>query len=122
MKQDLIPMQSEIMTNPFASLAPDTLRAALKSLNAVLTNCWPRLSTPAYQDELIKILVICFLNVHDEGKDDLADVKATLIKTAAVFLNASTPGTADKGGINPQEKVKSLITQEPLLADLFKQI
>ncbi|PSS02219.1 hypothetical protein BD289DRAFT_254770 [Coniella lustricola] len=117
--KDLIPMHSEIMTNPFAPLAPDTLRAALESLHAILTNCWPRLSTPAYQDELIKMLVVCFINIEEESKDDLVDIKKSIIKTAAIFMTASK--TADKGGDNLNAKVKPLIAQEPLLAALFKQ-
>lgn len=114
-------MHSEFMTNPFAPLAPDTLQSALCSLETVILNCWPRLSTPAYQDELIKTLTVCFLNIHDESdrpNQGLVQIKTSLAHTAALLSKATKKG-AGEGNIL-KEKVAPLIAQEPLLAELFK--
>lgn len=117
-------MHSEIMTNPFAALAPSTLLAAIKSLQATISNCWPRLSTPAYQSELIKALVVCFLTVQDD-QDKLGTqfpaVEAGLIKTAAMLSAvARTGGGEGEQGTSLQDKVAPLIAKEPLLQKLFK--
>ncbi|KAF3767499.1 hypothetical protein M406DRAFT_252813, partial [Cryphonectria parasitica EP155] len=121
--KDLIPMHSEVMTNPFAPLAPDMLLSALHSLESLISICWPRLSTPAYQDELVKALVVCFLNVHDEKSNDsdkdLVLIQTTLIRTAAMLSNAIKSGQEGDG---LKGKVAPLIAQEPLLADLFKDL
>jgi hypothetical protein len=115
-------MHSEILSNPFAALAPATLSAAIKSLQAVITNCWPRLTTPAYQDELVKALVVCYLTVHDE-RDQLGEhfaaLDAGLVKTASMLTAAARgPGGEDMQDLG--DKAALLISKEPLLAGLFK--
>lgn len=120
--QDLVPMLSEIMTNPFAALAPSTLSAAINCLRATITNCWPRLSTPSYQSEMIKMLAVCYLSVHDDkdklGTEQFAAIEAALVRTASML----TIATESCGGSEDQdlsEKVAPLIAKEPLLAKLF---
>ncbi|KAJ0113995.1 hypothetical protein J7T55_010239 [Diaporthe amygdali] len=120
--KDLIPMHTEVMTNPFAALAPSTLSAAIEGLQALIANCWPRLSTPAYQDELIKALVVCYLTVHDE-QDQLgtrfAAIDADLVKTASM-LTVATRGAGGEAVDDLGDKAAMLIAKEPLLAELFK--
>lgn len=115
-------MYSEIMTNPFAPLAPLTLLAAIQSLQATITNCWPRLSTPAYQNELIKSLIVCFLTVHDDSDKlgtQFATIEAELVNTAAM-LSAAMKSNGGEGGNTLQDKVIPLIAKEPLLEKLFR--
>lgn len=115
-------MHTEVMTNPFAALAPSTLSAAIEGLQALIANCWPRLSTPAYQDELIKALVVCYLTVHDE-QDQLgtrfAAIDADLVKTASM-LTVATRGAGGEAVHDLGDKAAMLIAKEPLLAELFK--
>ncbi|KAH6635214.1 hypothetical protein B0J18DRAFT_472244 [Chaetomium sp. MPI-SDFR-AT-0129] len=69
--KDLIPMLSAILTDPFGPSAPETLLAAVKALQAVLTNCWPRIPGSPWQDEIINALVLCWLHVlEQEGEED----------------------------------------------------
>lgn len=117
-------MHSEIMTNPFAALVPSSLLAAVKSLQATIANCWPRLSTPAYQSELIKALVICFLTIQDD-QDKLGTqfsaVEAELIKAAAMLSAVAKTDGGEREVENAlQDKVVPLIVKEPLLQKLFK--
>ncbi|KAL1869902.1 hypothetical protein Daus18300_005363 [Diaporthe australafricana] len=120
--KDLIPMHTEVMSNPFAALAPSTLTAAIEGLQAIIANCWPRLSTPAYQDELIKALVVCYLTVHDEREQlgtRFAAIDAELVKTASMLIVA-TRGSGGEGVQDLGDKAAVLIEKEPLLAGLFK--
>lgn len=115
-------MHSEVLSNPFAALAPATLSAAVAGLQAIIANCWPRLSTPAYQDELIKALVVCYLTVHDE-QDQLgaqfAGIDAELVKSAAM-LTVAARGAGGEGVQDLADKAAVLVAREPLLAGLFK--
>lgn len=115
-------MHTEVMSNPFAALAPSTLTAAIEGLQAIIANCWPRLSTPAYQDELIKALVVCYLTVHDEREQlgtRFAAIDAGLVKTASMLIVA-TRGAGGEGVQDLGDKAAMLIAKEPLLAGLFR--
>lgn len=115
-------MLSEVLSNPFAALAPATLSAAIAALQAIIANCWPRLSTPAYQDELIKALVVCYLTVQDE-QDQLGprfeDIDAELVKTASM-LTVAARGAGGEVVQDLADKVALLVSKEPLLGELFK--
>lgn len=115
--QDLIPMYSEIMTQPFAAVAPSTLLAAMKSLQATISSCWPRISQPPFQDELIKTLFVCWLLVHDD-KDKLGErfttIETELVKTATMLSVAVRSNSQ-----NLAEKVAFLVAKDPLLEGLF---
>lgn len=115
-------MLSEIITNPFATLAPSALFAAISCLQATITNCWPRLSTPAYQSELIKMLAVCYITVHDDkdklGTGQFVAIEAELIQTASM-LAAAAKSCGGLEGQDLNEKVAPLIAKEPLLARLF---
>lgn len=115
-------MHSEVLSNPFASLAPATLSAAIQGLQAIIANCWPRMSTPAYQDELIKALVVCYMTVHDE-RDQLgerfAELDAGLVNTASM-LTVAAKGAGDEVAEDLADKAALLVSKEPLLAGLFK--
>lgn len=115
-------MYSEITTNPFAALAPPTLSAAISCLQSTIANCWPRLTTPAYQSEIIKMLVMCYLTVHDDkdklGTKDFAAIEAALIQTASMLTIATKSCEGSESQVL-SEKVAPLITKEPLLANLF---
>lgn len=107
-------MHCEVFTDPFAAaLAPSLLEDALWSFSSVIASCWPRLAHPAYQDEIIKALVTCYLNVHDdpEAEGKLKKVKEILLIVGRMF---SVVGTTQL-----QEKVAPLKAKEPALEALF---
>lgn len=115
-------MHSEVLSNPFAALAPATLCAAIAGLQAIIANCWPRLSTPAYQDELIKALVVCYLTVQDEREQlgaRFTAIDAELVKTASM-LTVAARGAGGEELQDLADKAAALVSKEPLLAGLFK--
>lgn len=117
-------MYFENMTNPFAALAPSTLFAAIRCLHVTIKNCWPRLSTPAYQSEIIKMLAVCYLTVHDDkdklGTGQFAAIEAELVQTASMLtIAAKSCGSSENQDQDLSGKVAPLIAKEPLLAKLF---
>ncbi|KAK4238163.1 mitochondrial CCA tRNA nucleotidyltransferase [Achaetomium macrosporum] len=123
--KDLIPMLSSIMTDPFAPVAPATLFAAIKALQAVLADCWPRIPASPWQDEIINALVLCWLHLveHDRSSAKESE-KATysLIEqeliTSAKALSIVLK-TAEEGAIDLSAHVAPLVEKEPRLGGLF---
>lgn len=114
-------MLSEIMTEPLAYQAPDDLLKTVNSLQVIIRNCWPRIATtPAYQDEIIKALVTCYLNTHDD-KQGTDAVEVPLSLTASMLSRVVMSGGGE-GTTTLKDKVTPLIAKEPVLAELFKCI
>ena len=110
-------MYSTIMTDPFALSYPPLLLAATESLQSIISVCWPRISQSPTQDEIIKILVLCWLNIHEETTSKAPDnVQSALVKTASMLAAALKANKIDTA-----EKVAPLIAKEPRLEDLFKE-
>ncbi|KAK4151349.1 mitochondrial CCA tRNA nucleotidyltransferase [Chaetomidium leptoderma] len=121
--KDLIPMLSSIMTDPFAPVAPATLLSAIKALQAVLANCWPRIPASPWQDEIVNALVLCWLHVaehdHAAGDKTYALIEQELLtssKALAAVLKTAEGGVATT---NLSSHVAPLIAKEPRLAKLF---
>ncbi|KAI1089109.1 hypothetical protein F5B19DRAFT_485488 [Rostrohypoxylon terebratum] len=116
--KDFVPMVSEILADPFGTKHPPTLTSATQLLQAILRNCWPRI--PHYCNEIIKVLMLCWLNIEDEDSfsDDspvASDLKAGLTQTAdmlSAVMKASQVDLHDRVGV--------LIEKEPQLRNLFK--
>ncbi|KAK0735681.1 hypothetical protein B0T21DRAFT_190623 [Apiosordaria backusii] len=121
--KDLIPMISTILTDPFASAAPQTLLSAIKALQAILRNCWPRLPPGSvWQDEIINALVLCWLNLDEptntttdnSNSNSVGDIRKQLI-TSAQALSA----VAKTAGTDLSAQVAPLVTKTASLATLF---
>lgn len=115
--QDVIPMHCEVLTDPFAVAAPELLEVVAYSLCAVVSTCWPRLNQPPYQDELIKALVTCFLNVRDDPESD-GKLKQTEERLVILTQMLSALGKHPNGS-RLKDKVAPLIAKEPVLQTLF---
>ncbi|KAK4165148.1 hypothetical protein QBC43DRAFT_288034 [Cladorrhinum sp. PSN259] len=116
--KDIIPsLITTTLTDPFAPASPETLLSAIKTLQAVLTNCWPRV--PAYQDEILNALVLCWLNLPSDNP--LLEIEKELI-TSSRLLSAVL-NSADSSSSSPSPRlsqlVSPLIQKEPSLAMLF---
>lgn len=125
-QQDLIPMLSSITTDPFAPASPTTLLAAIKALQAVLANCWPRIPGSPWQDEIINDLVLCWLHLDEHNRPGDAEIYNTIEQElitsaralAAVLKTGSGPGNSE-GAIDLASHVAPLLAKEPRLARLF---
>jgi len=118
-------MLSSIMTDPFAPVAPATLLAAIKALQAVLANCWPRIPGSPWQDEIINALVLCWLHVaeHEHPATDKAYTQIeqellTSSKALAAVLKSAT-GDDKAQATSLSTHVAPLVAKDPRLAALF---
>lgn len=98
--------------------------AAVKAMQIVVRMCWPRMGQQCYQDEVVKMLILSWINLLDDTQldSDQPDIVAKIkleIRNLAKMLDVSMKAM---GGESLQEKVKVLVHQEPLLAKLFAGI
>ncbi|KAI1098162.1 hypothetical protein F4804DRAFT_136679 [Jackrogersella minutella] len=117
--KDFIPMACEIMTDPFGPKDLGGLASATILLQSILRNCWPRI--PHYCDEVIKILMLCWLNIEDEewSSDDMTSVNGLkgLLTESADMLSAIMKAAQ----LDFNERVGPLIKIEPQLSKLFRE-
>lgn len=111
-------MVSEIMTEPFGTNYPPALRASIRLLQAILSTCWPRI--PHYCNDIVKPLMICWLNVEEEdafpeGGPSAAELKGELVKTADMLAAVMRALNLDL-----RTRVSPLIQADPQLGTLFK--
>ncbi|KAI1261054.1 hypothetical protein F5Y18DRAFT_214193 [Xylariaceae sp. FL1019] len=116
--KDIMPLISELLCDPFGTKYPPTLLSATHLLQAVLQNCWPRMSY--YCNEVIKVTMVCYLNVMDEDSfpDDhpsKAELNHELSKSFQMLSAIMTASDEDIAS-----RVDPLIAKEPQLAILFK--
>ncbi|KAI0173324.1 hypothetical protein GGR52DRAFT_381226 [Hypoxylon sp. FL1284] len=116
--KEFIPMASDILTDPFGTKYPPALLSASKMLQAILRTCWPRMTH--YCNEIINMLMLCWLNIDDE--DSLppespiaSELKSELTKTADILSAVMKAAQFDLG-----ERVGPLIEREPQLSKLFR--
>jgi hypothetical protein len=121
--KDLVPMFYGVLTEPFAFSHAVALRAAVGALQVTVENCWPRLVEGVWQEEMVRMLVVCWVHsldlddVRQGGKlqdQDREDVRKELRKTALMLC-----AVAKTSGVDLAEKVATLITKEPAIAGLF---
>jgi len=111
--KDLIPMFSATMTDPFVMSYPPTLAATILALQETLSSCWPRISNTPWQEEILKILVVCWLNVREDQKES-SDIDAALVKTASVLF-----AVMEAGKVDVSARVGPLLAKEPGLRAMF---
>ncbi|KAH8879445.1 poly A polymerase C-terminal region-like protein [Thozetella sp. PMI_491] len=112
--KDLIPMVSSVMTDPFAASSSPTLLAAIAALQAILSNAWPRISDGPWKDEILKTLVITWLNVQEDPKPAEDRIAAELIKTTNMLSTITK--TAHSSLVS---HAAPLVSKDPTLAPLF---
>ncbi|KAK7955930.1 uncharacterized protein PG986_005152 [Apiospora aurea] len=124
--KDILPMISEIMTNPFGTKHTQSLLATIQLLQAILRCCWPRIS--GHQNEVIRILTVCWLAIADEdawtsdsSTPTKEDLEAQLAKAAAMLSSIirNNTGGQDQPDMKLDDLVSPLVKKEPLLAPLF---
>ena len=112
--QDLIPMLSEILNDPFAPSWPPALIAAVGTLQELLRNCWPRIG--GYMDDVIKMLTVCWLNL-EEMTDNTSQVNSArdeIIKTVKILSAAMKADNVDLS-----DRVAPVLKTEPGLQRLL---
>ncbi|KAI0134985.1 hypothetical protein F4814DRAFT_6008 [Daldinia grandis] len=118
--KDFIPMLSEVMTDPFGTKHPPALTSATDLLQTILRSCWPRI--PHYCNDIIKILMLCWLNIEDEesfppNSPVANELKSDLTQTANMLSAIMKVAQTDF-----KERVNPLIEKEPQLSKLFGEM
>lgn len=116
-------MYAAILTDPFAMQYKPAVAAVIDALQATLTTCWPRLAKTAWQEETLKMLMLCWLHVEEDDesgakakdKKETADLKARLLRAADTLL-----AILKAAGVDIGTTVGPLIAHEKRLAALFR--
>ncbi len=104
--------------DPFGTKYPPTLLSAVRLLQAILCSCWPRI--PHYCNDIIRALMICWLNIEEEDSwpdDGPGSVGMETELTRAADMLAAVVTAAN---IDMDERVSPLVKTEPRLRKLFK--
>ena len=86
--QHILPLLSEVFTNPFATAYPPLLLAALHVLRSVIIHCWPRIAH--HRIEIIKGLCFCWCKTLEDDKERASDISQvqTEVKNNVRLLTA----------------------------------
>jgi hypothetical protein len=127
--QDIIPILSTILTDPFTT--PSLLYSAIVGLSTLIQNAWPRISLPAHRRRILMALVICWGNISglaDEYRDGVVSkrvatsgkvvevpgsLREELIKVGRLFVKVVERDVDMKSELDP------IIDADPNLAKLL---
>ncbi|RYP66596.1 hypothetical protein DL769_006003 [Monosporascus sp. CRB-8-3] len=116
--KNLIPMVSEIMTDPFGTQHPPSLLSAIRLLQAIMSTCWPRI--PHYCNEIIKALMLCWLNIEEEDSFPVGDPSPARLKSELTKAADMLSAVMQAAKMDMDERVAPLVEKEPQLRELFK--
>lgn len=118
-------MHCEVIADPFATSAPDTLRWAIQSLRNIIRVCWIRIPPSQYLGQIISTLVKCFLRVSDDTldadqntKDQLQSIKADIVNTMSILWTVLNNEIKE----DLLARTAEWTNMEPELKDLFANI
>jgi hypothetical protein len=120
---DLVPLLSAVLQEPFALSHKPLLLAALKALQSVLLNAWPRLH--AHRGTIM--MGICLLwsrCLEEQKKADSEEVKHVLyqVQESVAMLDAAMQATESDGLAEAWEKEKQDVLQaSPEFEKLFEE-
>lgn len=111
--QDLVPLLSDVLCAPFGTAYPPLLLAAVKSLQAIILNGWPRMAI--YRGEILRGLAVCWCKIEEDGSEGLEIVTAA-IKDTVKLLSAAAGNALDviteyKSLVDSDERLSNLLTQ-----------
>ncbi|KJR87899.1 uncharacterized protein SPSK_07245 [Sporothrix schenckii 1099-18] len=122
--KDLMPMYAAVLTDPFAMRYKPAVAATLDALQTTLTMCWPRLVRTPWQEETLKMLMLCWLHVVEEedgqgtkvnDKKETAGLKVQLVRAANTLL-----AIFKAAGVDINAAVRPLVESENRLVPLFR--
>lgn len=119
--QNLLSILSSVMTDPFATAYPPALLSAAEALNATITTCWPRFLDSDHNEEIIRIVSLCWLNLHDDvvvacrpSEEHTSAISAKLMQSAKMLQSIW-----QQHNVLPPKALKEVLEQEPRLKVLF---
>jgi hypothetical protein len=118
--QCLLAMFSAAMTDPFAHMHSQTIKSSAVALEALVTNCWPRMLDVGNKQETIRTIVTCWLNCHDACKaGDLGEQDFSNITDQLRKLVVMVHTIWQSRGSSIIADLKPFLKREPSLAILL---
>lgn len=118
-EQYLLEIPIEVLVNTVTTDFPNCQLSAVRSLKAVMVNCWPRLVQQDHENRILGALAICWLALDDdgiEGRQSGSSQQLAAELTDAALLLSAIMSTA---GDSMQEKTSSMLALHPKLGPLF---
>jgi hypothetical protein len=116
--KDLIPLLSNILSDPLAATYPTLLSPAAGAMQAVIENAWPRI--PEWRGEILKGVCVCWVRMVEEGGDiamaELEEIKGALREVVDMLAEVLR---ADGKGEVWETEVEKLVDADERLAALF---
>jgi hypothetical protein len=114
MTQDIVPILSGKLTDPFAPSYPKLLLEAAKTTQSVIANCWPRMTESVHRIELIKAITVCWTLVDEEIANAELEAVREELRISSLMLVKSVEGKLDI-----EQELRPLIGASPRLRGLF---
>lgn len=125
--KDILPILTQVLTDPFGTSRPDGLEEGVKCLQSVVLNGWPRLGLRegGHAMEVVRMLVVCWRIVRDaqeerEIKEEkgriLKEVKEEITIVGRLLVKAIE---AVDSGVDVREELKPLFVVDPSVGDVF---
>jgi hypothetical protein len=97
--KDIIPILSTVLMDPFGTSRPSLLLEAVRAMQVVILNAWPRMREVGHRMEVVRALVVCWRTVCEEGGGEeegkgLAEVKKE-VGVAGRLLVSAVEGEVD---------------------------
>lgn len=84
--QYIMPILTATLSHPLGAAEISTLLAGVKAMQAVILNCWPRMSE--YRGEVLKGLTLCWLGVEGQNGEQATRLKTELQETVKLLRAA----------------------------------
>ncbi|KAG6030952.1 hypothetical protein E4U41_007731 [Claviceps citrina] len=123
MEKNLLRLIESVMCDDLSLQHPELLMAASETLVLVIRNCWPRMRTAQRLEQVLRVLGICWLNLHESMKEgaspsprpsDASDVKRRIRDVASTLRSMAKD---DYELIMP--RLERVCVQDNRLEDLF---
>jgi len=116
--KDILPILTTVLTDPFGPARPSLLLSGMKTLQAVILNCWPRIALDkGHRMEVVKMLVLCWKNLsegEEDGKEKGLDEVKEELKVAGKLL----VGAVEKE-VDFRTELMPLFEADPGLVEVF---
>lgn len=113
-------MISSVLNDLFMTSHPSVLAEAARALNAVISNCWPRMIEGGYDGEATRVTATCWLNVRD-GMPGVPSPQSGLEKLDRELqqTHAMLRSLREVSGVTRSDAISQVLKAEPQLKELL---
>jgi tRNA nucleotidyltransferase (CCA-adding enzyme) len=111
--QDLIPLLSDILSDPFSTVYPPLIGVTIQTLQTIILTNWPRIAV--HRAEVLRGLTLCWLTLtEDEPKAQNLHKMKQGVRDAVELLKAAV-----RSEVDIDADIKLLIQSDVRLDKLF---